>query len=137
MTAINGRKWLLKLGVAGAGGTLAAVITANATFNGNPEEITTKDSGGWREFGEDFGTKSFDIDIDGIFSDSATFESFKQLAEAQTINGFLFVNTSTADTDSISGNFIISNFNLSTSEKGAAKFSCKLMSSGAITFTNT
>jgi TP901-1 family phage major tail protein len=137
MTAIKGRNWLLKLGTAGAGGTLAGVRTTSVKYNDEEVDITTKDSAGWRTLAEAFGTQSIDIDVEGIFSDSATYETFQGYAQARTINGFYLVSTDSADTDAYSGLFQIMGFTLNQPVNGEVSFSCTLKSSGAVTFTNT
>lgn len=137
MAAQKGRLFLLKLGTTGSGGTVAGVRTTSMKINNEEVDITTKDSAGWRELGEGFGVQSVDIDIEGIFSDSATFETFQGYAQAQTINGFQLINTAAGDTDAISGNFLITGWNRGEPHNKEVTFSCTLKSSGAITFTNT
>ena len=44
MAAQKGNLFLLKLGVAGAGGTLAGMRTTNLSINNTPVDVTTKDS---------------------------------------------------------------------------------------------
>ncbi len=137
MAAIKGRNWLLKLGTAGAGGTLAGVRTTVIKFNDEEVDITTKDSAGWRELGEAFGTQSIDIEVEGIFSNSATYETFQGYVQARSINGFQLISTDAADTDALSGLFQITGFTLNQPHNGEVSFSCTLKSSGAVTFTNT
>jgi len=137
MAAIKGRNWLLKLGTAGAGGTLAGVRTTSLKLNDEEIDITTKDSAGWRELGEAFGTQSVDIDVEGIFSNSATYETFQGYAQARTINGFQLISVDALDTDAYSGLFQITGFTMSQAYNKEIAFSCTLKSSGAVTFTNT
>lgn len=137
MAAIKGRSWLLKLGTSGAGGTLAGVRATTVKFNDEEVDITTKDSAGWRELGEAFGTQSIDIDVEGIFSNSATYETFQGYAQARTINGFQLISTDAADTDALSGLFQITGFTVGQPLNAECTFSCTLKSSGAVTFTNT
>ena len=137
MAAIKGRNWKLKNGIAGAGGILAGVRTTSLKLNDEEVDITTKDSAGWRELGEAFGTQSVDIDIEGIFSDSATFETFRGYAQARTINGFQFISTDALDTDAYSGLFMITGYTESSAHNKEVTFACTLKSSGAVTFTNT
>ena len=137
MTAIKGRDWYLKLGTAGAGGTLAGVRTTSIKLNDEEVDITTKDSAGWRELGEAFGTQSVDIEVEGIFSNSATYETFQGYAQARTINGFQLISAAAADTDAVSGLFQITGFTINQPLNAETTFSCTLKSSGTITFTNT
>lgn len=136
MAAQKGRLFLLKLGTAGAGGTVAGVRTANFKINNEEVDITNKDSAGWRELLEGAGVQSVDIDIEGIVSDAATYETLQGYAQAQTINGFQLINTGT-DTDAISGLFLITGWTQSTGYNNEVTFACTLKSSGTVTFTNT
>jgi len=136
MTAQKGRLYLLKLGTAGAGGTVAGVRTTSLKINNEEVDITNKDSAGWRELLEAAGVQSVDIDVEGITSDAANYETLQGYAQAQTINGFQLINTAT-DTDAISGNFLITGWTQGQPHNKEATFSCTLKSSGTITFTNT
>jgi len=136
MAVQKGRLYLLKLGTAGAGGTIAGVKNTGLKINNEEIDITNKDSAGWRELLEAAGTQSVDIDVEGLVSDSATYETLQGYAQAQTINGFQLINTAT-DTDGISGLFLITGWTQGQPHNDASTFSCTLKSSGAITFTNT
>lgn len=137
MAAQKGRLFLLKLGTTGSGGTVAGVRTTAMKINNEEVDITNKDSAGWRELLEAGGTQSVDIDVEGIVSDSATYETLQGYAQAQTINGFQLVNNESGDTDAISGNFLITSWTEGQPYNKEVSFSCTLKSSGAVTFTNT
>lgn len=137
MTAQKGRLYLLKLGTTGAGGAVAGVRTTSVKINNEEVDITNKDSGGWRELLEGAGNQSVDIDVEGIVSDAANYETLQGYAQAASINGFQLINTAAGDTDAISGLFLISGWTQGQPHNKESTFSCTLKSSGAITFTNT
>ncbi len=132
MAAQKGRTFLLKLGTAGAGGTVAGVRTTGATINNEAVDITNKDSAGWRTLLEGAGTQSVDISVDGIASDGSTYETLKGYAQAGSINGMQLVGD---DTDAISGSFLITSFAETGAHNGELTFSASLVSSGTVTFT--
>lgn len=129
----KGRDHLIKLGVAGAGGTLAAVKNLTNALTNEAVDVSNKDSAGWRELGEDFGTQSIDITCDGVATDAATYETLKGYAQANSINTFYILGP---DGDSVQASFQVTSFQEQSGHNNDLTFSLTLQSSGAVTFSN-
>lgn len=135
MAAQSGRVYLLKLGADGSGGTVAGLRDLTATINNESVDITNKDSAGWRELGEGFGTQSVTLSAAGIATDGATFESLKGYAQANSINALQVIQTT--EGDYLAGNFQVTSFQESGSHNNELSFTLTLESAGAVTFTNS
>jgi len=132
MAQQKGRLFLLKLGSDGLGGTLAGLRENSFTINNEPVDVTNKDSGGWRTLLEGAGTQSVSISANGVASDSATYETLKGYAQANSINGYQLIGP---DNDALSGSFQITSLQESGAHNDAITFSITLESSGTISFT--
>jgi predicted secreted protein len=134
MTAQKGILFLLKLGASGAGGTLAMMRATSYKLGVEMVDITNKDSGGFRTLLEGAGTKSLTIDVSGLACTDSTFETFKGLAQAGSLNTFQLVEP---DGDTIEASFLITNFSASGDYNKEFTFTATLESSGTIAFSNT
>jgi len=134
MAAQKGISFLLKLGAAGVGGTLAAMRATSYKLGIEMVEITNKDSASFRTLLEGAGTKSLSISVSGLASTDATFETFKGLAQAASLNTYQLVEP---DGDTIEASFLITNFEASGEYNKEFTFTATLESSGTLTFSNT
>jgi predicted secreted protein len=134
MAAQKGISFLLKLGAAGVGGTLAAMRSTSYKLGVEMVEITNKDSASFRTLLEGAGTKSLSINVAGLATTDATYETFKGLAQAAALNTFQLLEP---DGDTIEASFLITNFEASGDFNKEFTFTATLESSGTITFSNS
>ena len=74
MAIENGSAFLLKIGDGAAPpayATVAGLRTTQLSVNGEAVNVTTKDSGGWRELLSGAGVRSVSVSAAGIFTGSA------------------------------------------------------------------
>ena len=128
----KGRLMLLKLGAAGAGGTVAGLRATTLRINNELVDVTNKDSAGWRNLLEGAGTQSVSITCNGVTSDGATYETLKGYAIANTHNTMQLLNP---DSDAAEGSFMITSLEEAGEHNGAVLFTITLESAGTITFT--
>ncbi len=127
MVANVGRDLLLKTGST----VLAGLRTKGVAVNGEPIDITTDDSSGFRELLDEAGTMSLDISVDGITQDN-------ELRQAILTNNSLTlsdVNLEYPNGDTLSGTFLLTSFEESSPYQDAITFTATLMSSGQWTYT--
>lgn len=105
---------------------VAGARTDDATLNGEPVDITDKDSGGWRTLLSTFGVRSMSGSIAGLLLDDA-------LAEDIIAGDSPMVNH-TVDLEHaiLYGNFKLANFNATGAHDGAIEFTAGIESSGAL-----
>ncbi|CAN5263350.1 hypothetical protein BH10PLA2_BH10PLA2_00660 [soil metagenome] len=133
MAAQKGISFLLKLGASGVGGTLAGMRATSYKLGIEMVDITNKDSAGFRTLLEGAGVKSLTVNASGLASTDTTYETFKGLAQAATLNIFQLVEP---DGDTIEASFLITNFEASGDYNKEFTFTCTLESSGALTYNN-
>lgn len=128
MAAASGRTLLLKKGTT----TIAGCRTTQMTFNNSPVDITTKDNAPWRTLLDNGGIRSATVSMEGVFTDSAVEESVRSDAMSNTIGTY---NLVFPNADTLSGSFMISNYQRSGNYDGAETYSFTLESSGTLTYT--
>ena len=126
MAAASGRLRRIKKGST----AVAGARTDNLTINNEPIDITDKDDSGWRTLLADAGVRSVDADIEGVLIDSTL------LAIAVGAgSGLLEAWTLEVDTiGDFTGNFFLSNIQLSGEQADAITFTANIQSSGTIAF---
>ena len=91
MSAEKGSAFLLKIGN-GANppvfSTMAGLRTTQLSVNGEPVNVTSKDSGGWRELLSGAGVRSVSVAGSGIFTGSAAEGRIKGNALTGTIDDY-------------------------------------------------
>lgn len=91
MSAEKGSAFLLKIGDGGAPPTYATVAgmrTTQMSVNGEAVNVTSKDSGAWRELLSGAGTRSVSVAASGIFTGSAAETRIKTNALAGTLDDY-------------------------------------------------
>ena len=91
MSAEKGSAFLLKIGNGASPpvfGTIAGLRTTQLSINGDAVNITSKDSGGWRELLSGAGVRSVSVAGSGIFTGSAAEGRVKANALAGTIDEY-------------------------------------------------
>ena len=128
MAASKGINFILKLGT----DTFAMATSTSISMNNAPIDITTKNSGGWKETLAGTGTKSMSISMSGVYTDE-TYE--------HTLRGYLFDGSANSFTlidengDDYTGSFNVTSLSYSGELEGAVTFDASLESTGEVVFT--
>src|SRR4028119_283299 len=91
MPAEKGSAFLLKVGNGGnppVFATVAGMRTTQMSVNGEPVNVTSKDSGGWRELLSGAGVRSVSVSASGIFPGSAAETRLRSNALAGLIDDY-------------------------------------------------
>jgi len=135
MPAQKGSLMLLKVGNAGSPETFTTVGGMRVTkfiLNSQIVDSSNKDSGAWRQLLADAGTRFISISGNGIFTDSASEETVRQISFSNQQRNF---QITFGNGDSLSGAFIISSYERSGEYNGEENYAMTLESAGVITFT--
>ncbi len=135
MASQKGRDFLLKIGDGGNPETFATIGAARTNamaINNNPVDATSMEDGGVQTMVADAGVQNLQINIDGIFKDSAAEESLRAAAMNRTASNF---QLAFPNGDIYEANFIVQDYNRTGSYDGLESFSASLIRNGAGTFT--
>lgn len=132
MAAQKGRDFVLKVGTATAGTTVAGMRTTSLTVNGEIVDVTNKDSAGARQLLAGAGVSSMSISAAGILSGSAQATTLLGYALDRSANAFGLVFD---NGDTIDGNFQVTQFQAGGEYNKEQTFSVTLESSGTLTVT--
>lgn len=133
MTIESGSAFLLKIGdgaVPVTYTTIAGLRTTMFSINGEPVNVTNKDSGGWRYLLSGAGTRSVSVAGAGIFTGSAAEARVQAHALAGTIEAFELSFESGAR---MRGQFLVSRLDHSGDYNGERNYTLALESSGPVT----
>jgi TP901-1 family phage major tail protein len=132
MSAEKGSAFLLKIGN-GANppvfSTMAGLRTTQLSVNGEPVNVTSKDSGGWRELLSGAGVRSVSVAGSGIFTGSAAEGRIKGNALAGTIDDY---ELSFESGERMRGRFLVTRLDYSGDYNGERNYALSLESSGAV-----
>lgn len=132
MAMEKGSAFLLKIGNGAAVpvfSTIAGLRTTNLSINGEAVNVTTKDSGGWRELLSGAGVRSVSVAAAGIFTGSASETRAQANALAGAIDDYELVFESGAK---LTGKFLIARLDHSGDYNGERSYTLALESSGAV-----
>jgi TP901-1 family phage major tail protein len=133
MAAEKGSAFLLKIGN-GANpltyATVAGMRTTQLSVNGEAVNVTSKDSGGWRELLSGAGTRSVSVSASGIFTGSAAEGRIKSNALAGVIDDY---ELSFESGERMRGRFLVTRLDYSGDYNGERNYALSLESSGAVT----
>lgn len=132
MTAEKGSAFLLKVGDGAAPPaytTVAGMRTTQLAINGQAVEITSKDSGGWRELLTGAGTRSVSVAGAGLFTGSAAETRIKANALAGLIDDYALAFESG---DQLKGRFLVTKLEYAGDFNGERSYTLALESSGAV-----
>ena len=135
MSAQKGKDILLKVDEAGTGSfvTVAGLRSNRISFNADAVDTTTADSvGHWRELLAGAGVKTASISGSGIFTDSASDASLRQIFFNDATPDFEIV---IPDFGTVAGRFQVTSLEYSGTHDGEAAFEIALASAGALSFT--
>ena len=132
MPAEKGSAFLLKIGNGGAPpqyNTVAGMRTTQMSVSGEAVNVTSKDSGGWRELLSGAGTRSVAVSASGIFTGSAAELRVKGHALAGTIDDY---ELSFESGERLRGRFLVTRLDYSGDYNGERNYALSLESSGPV-----
>ena len=132
MPAQKGSAFLLKIGDGGAPATYSTVAglrTTQLSVNGEPVNVTTKDSGGWRELLSGAGVRSVSVSGAGIFTGSAAETRLRGHALAGTIDDY---ELSFEGGERMRGAFLVARLDYAGDYNGERSSTLALESSGPV-----
>ena len=132
MSAEKGSAFLLKVGNGGAPpsyATVAGMRTTQMSVNGEAVNVTTKDSGGWRELLSGAGVRSVSVSGSGIFTGSAAETRLKANALGGLIDDY---ELSFESGERMRGRFLVARLDYAGDYNGERTYSLSLESSGPV-----
>src|SRR5687767_3282632 len=133
MGAEKGSAFLLKVGNGAEPpifATVAGMRTTQMSVNGEAVNVTSKDSGGWRELLSGAGVRSLSVAASGIFTGSAAEVRIKTNALAGQIDDY---ELSFESGERLRGRFLVTRLDYSGDYNGERNYALSLESSGAVT----
>ena len=132
MSAQKGSAFLLKVGNGGtpiAYATVAGLRTTQLSVNGEAVNVTSKDSGGWRELLSGAGVRSVSVAGSGIFTGSAAEVRLKGNALGGLIDDY---ELSFESGERMRGRFLVTRLDYSGDYNGERNYALSLESSGPV-----
>ncbi|HYW14976.1 MAG TPA: phage major tail protein, TP901-1 family [Allosphingosinicella sp.] len=132
MAAEKGSAFLLKVGNGAQPpvfATVAGMRTTQMSVNGEAVNVTSKDSGGWRELLSGAGVRSVSVAASGIFTGSAAEVRVKTNALAGQVDDY---ELSFESGERLRGRFLITRLDYSGDYNGERNYALSLESSGAV-----
>jgi TP901-1 family phage major tail protein len=132
MGAEKGSAFLLKVGNGGEPPvftTVAGMRTTQMSVNGEAVNVTSKDSGGWRELLSGAGVRSVSVAASGIFTGSASEVRVKTNALAGLVDDY---ELSFESGEKLSGRFLVTRLDYSGDYNGERNYALSLESSGPV-----
>ena len=133
MPAEKGSAFLLKIGNGGSPpqfSTVAGMRATQMSVSGEAVNVTSKDSGGWRELLSGAGTRSVAVSASGIFTGSAAETRLRGHALSGTIDDY---ELSFESGERMRGRFLVTRLDYSGDYNGERNYALSLESSGAVT----
>jgi TP901-1 family phage major tail protein len=132
MSAQKGSAFLLKVGDGASPigyATVAGLRTTQLSVNGEAVNVTSKDSGGWRELLSGAGVRSVSVAGSGIFTGSAAEVRLKGNALAGSIDDY---ELSFEGGERMRGRFLVTRLDYAGDYNGERTYTLSLESSGAV-----
>ena len=132
MGAEKGSAFLLKVGDGGtpvAYATVAGLRTTQLSVNGEAVNVTSKDSGGWRELLSGAGVRSVSVSGAGIFTGSAPEVRVRSNALSGIIDDY---ELSFESGERMRGRFLVTRLDYAGDYNGERSYTMSLESSGAV-----
>ena len=133
MGAEKGSAFLLKVGDGASPpvyATVAGLRTTQLSVNGEAVNVTSKDSGGWRELLSGAGVRSVSVAGSGIFTGSAAETRLKGNALAGVLDDY---ELSFESGERMRGRFVVTRLDYAGDYNGERTYTLSLESSGAVT----
>ena len=132
MAAEKGSAFLLKVGN-GANppvfATVAGMRTTQMSVNGEPVNVTSKDSGGWRELLSGGGVRSVSVAASGIFTGSVAEVRVRGSALSGLLDDY---ELSFESGERMRGRFLVTRLDYSGDYNGERNYAMSLESSGQV-----
>ena len=128
----KGSAFLLKVGDGGspvAYATVAGMRTTQLSVNGEAVNVTSKDSGGWRELLSGAGVRSVSVSGAGIFTGSVAEVRIKGNALSGAIDDYRLTFESG---ETMTGRFLVTRLDYAGDYNGERSYTLSLESSGAV-----
>jgi TP901-1 family phage major tail protein len=132
MSAEKGSAFLLKIGNGGSPpvfATVAGMRTTQMSVNGEGVNVTSKDSGGWRELLSGAGVRSVAVSASGLFTGSAAETRLKSNALGGAIDDY---ELSFESGERMRGRFLVTRLDYSGDYNGERNYALSLESSGEV-----
>ena len=132
MAIENGSAFLLKISDGAAVPafvTVAGLRTTQMSVNGEAVNVTTKDSGGWRELLSGAGVRSVSVSAAGIFTGSAAETSVRAKALGGDIADY---ELSFESGERMRGKFLVTRLDYAGDYNGERSYAINLESSGPV-----
>ncbi|MGE0180216.1 MAG: phage tail tube protein [Sphingomonas sp.] len=132
MAAEKGSAFLLKVGDGGGPPTYATIggmRTTQLSVNGEAVNVTSKDSGGWRELLSGAGVRSVSVAASGIFTGTAAETRIKGNALGGALDDY---ELSFESGERLRGRFLITRLDYAGDHNGERTYAVALESSGAV-----
>ena len=132
MSAQKGSAFLLKVGDGGtplAYSTVAGLRTTQLSVNGEAVNVTSKESGGWRELLSGAGVRSVSVSASGVFTGSAAEVRVKANALGGMIDDY---ELSFESGERMRGRFLVTRLDYSGDYNGERNYALSLESSGQV-----
>jgi TP901-1 family phage major tail protein len=132
MGAEKGSAFLLKVGNGAAPpvfATVAGMRTTQMSVNGEAVNVTSKDSGGWRELLSGAGVRSVSVGASGIFTGSAAELRVKSNALAGLTDDY---ELSFESGERLRGRFLVTRLDYSGDYQGERNYALNLESAGPV-----
>lgn len=133
MSAEKGSAFLLKVGNGAAPpvfSTVAGMRTTQLSVNGEAVNVTSKESGGWRELLSGAGVRSVSVAASGIFTGSTAETRVKANAIAGLLDDY---ELSFESGERLRGRFLVTRLDYAGDYNGERTYSLSLESSGEVT----
>lgn len=134
MAVQRGKDLLLKIDMTGGGSftTAAGLRATRLNFNAETVDVTSMESGGWRELLGGAGVKTASVSGQGVFRDAGTDERIRQAFFDGETPAFQVI---IPDFGIVEGPFQITSVDYAGTYSGEATFELSLASAGELTFT--
>ena len=132
MSAEKGSAFLLKVGDGGVPpvfATVAGLRTTQLSVNGEAVNVTSKDSGGWRELLSGAGVRSVSVAGSGIFTGSTAEAQLRGLALGGALADY---ELSFESGERMRGRFLVSRLEYAGDFNGERSYTLALESSGEV-----
>lgn len=132
MTAEKGSAFLLKVGNGAAPpvyATVAGMRTTQMSVNGEAVNVTSKDSGGWRELLSGAGVRSVSVAASGIFTGSTAESRLKSNAVGGLLDDY---ELSFESGEKVRGRFLVTRLDYAGDYNGERTYALALESSGEV-----
>jgi TP901-1 family phage major tail protein len=133
MTVQNGRDLLIKVDMVGDGSfvTVAGLRASRISLNAETVDVTSLESGGWRELLAGAGIRTAAMSGSGVFRDEGTDARLRQIFFDGEIPDYQLI---VPDFGVIEGPFQITGLEYSGTYNGEASYELGLASAGPLTF---